>query len=271
MNEKANGSPLVSVIVPVYNQWQLIPELIERLRAQTIGSDRFELLLVDNGSDQLPALALSSFSTKQLICTTPGSYAARNHGAGFATGEILAFTDADCRPHPQWLAKGVACLRQYDNTGSLIGGAITVVAANPASPNPYELYDTILGLPQELYVRVSGFSVTANLFVLKAVYDRLDGFDAGRLSGGDADFCRRATALGCGLHYCAGALVEHPARTSLDALITKVRRIKGGSSSRRRRAGDSMICCVHFPLRSVVGGGSCVCPAIRCGRRLWSA
>src|SRR5690606_1416112 len=47
-------------------------------------------------------------------------------------------------------------------------------------------------------------------------------------SGADTEFCRRAVRLGVPLVYCPHAVVEHPARASMKALVTKVRRVKGG-------------------------------------------
>jgi hypothetical protein len=84
-----------------------------------------------------------------------------------------------------------------------------------------------MGIPQALYVS-RGYGVTANLAVPKEIFDRLGGFEARRFSGGDAEFCRRATAVGVSLHYCPKAIVVHPARDNMKTLITKVRRIKGG-------------------------------------------
>jgi glycosyltransferase involved in cell wall biosynthesis len=92
-----------SVIVPVFNHWQLIPLLLDLLKNQTIPDSRFEIILVDNGSDHIPEIDDLPGNTRIIGCSTPGSYAARNEGIKHAKGRILAFTDADCRPAPCWL------------------------------------------------------------------------------------------------------------------------------------------------------------------------
>lgn len=223
------GNLVISVIVPVFNQWDLVPVLLECLRRQSLPGDRFEVLLVDNGSASVPAPGgAEPVYAQRLSCSVPGSYAARNHGAARARGKWLVFTDADCRPHPDWLRELSAQSEAPESDGKIFAGAVIIVPRNWDSLNTAELYDTVMGIPQELYVS-RGYGVTANLMVPKAVFDRLAGFDVKRFSGGDAEFCRRATAsAGISLRYCPGAIVEHPARDSLQALITKVRRIKGG-------------------------------------------
>jgi glycosyltransferase involved in cell wall biosynthesis len=217
--------PFISVIVPVFEQWHFVPALMERLDRQVLPASRFELLLVDNGSSRIPEVAWTAYSTRVLCCRKPGSYAARNHGASAARGDILAFTDADCLPSCEWLSKLQSCLKGSDDL--VVAGGIAIAPRNADAPAAAELYDILLGIPQALYVR-RGYGVTANLAVSKDMFDRLGGFDSWRYSGGDAEFCRRAGRAGVELVYCAEALVEHPARETLEELATKVRRIKGG-------------------------------------------
>src|SRR5690606_4863449 len=152
----------------------------------------------------------------------PGSYAARNLGAAAARGRLLAFTDADCRPAPGWLAAMAEAATRLP--GRLLAGPVRIVANEP--PNAFEIYDRIRGIPQERYVR-QGYATTANLAVPRPVFDALDGFDAARFSGGDADFCRRAGRAGHAVVLVPGAAVAHSARASWAELATKARRVKG--------------------------------------------
>jgi glycosyltransferase involved in cell wall biosynthesis len=222
------SSPEISVIVPVFNQWDLIPGLVNCLKAQSLSGDSFEVLLVDNGSDSVPAAEGEPAFVRRLSCSVPGSYAARNHGVAQARGKLLVFTDADCRPRPDWLREIAANFTAPETDNKIIAGSVMIVPRNKGPLRPAELYDTVMGIPQERYVR-RGYAVTANLAVPKRIFDQLGGFESRRLSGGDAEFCRRAAAAaGASLHYCPGAVVEHPARESMEALITKVRRVKGG-------------------------------------------
>lgn len=219
--------PRISVIVPVYNHWNLVPHLIQCLARQTIGVDRFELLLVDNASTEFVVPQALPDWARILECRTPGSYAARNKALELARGDLLVFTDADCLPQPQWLERLV---REFAGAPAkqVVAGGILVEPENWATATVYELYDVALGLPQSRYVCKSGFGVTANLAMPRALLKDLGGFDARRYSGGDADFCRRATADGARLIYCEAAMVIHPARRTWQELARKVRRLKGG-------------------------------------------
>lgn len=214
----------VSVIVPVYEHWDLIPALVDCLGAQTIGHDAFELIVVDNGSSHIPPADTDPVFMRRLHCETPGSYAARNTGVAAARGSILAFTDADCRPEPGWLGEGLRCL---EDGNTIVAGNVRIELEHDGEPNDAELYDLVMGFPQAAYVR-RGYGVTANLFVPREILGRAGGFDEKRFSGGDAEFCRRAGRMGARVVFCGNATVVHPARKRMEELVRKVRRVKGG-------------------------------------------
>jgi glycosyltransferase involved in cell wall biosynthesis len=216
------SEPVFSVIVPVYEQWHLIDRLLARLAAQSYPADLLEVILVADGGT-VPAKAPRG--TRLLHSPGRGSYAARNHGATAARGQWLAFTDADCLPEPGWLgAFAEASVRAPGEV--ILAGDIDVPL--PAGARAYAIYDAVKGFPQADYVG-RGYGATANLAVPRALFERLGGFDGTRLSGGDAEFCRRATAEAeVAVRFVTGAIVEHPARTEWRALATKARRLKGG-------------------------------------------
>lgn len=215
-----------SVIVPVYEHWHHIPQLLAHLAAQTLPSSCFEILLVDNGSSEfalptdLPANACIHH------CAEPGSYAARNHGIEQATGEWLVFTDADCRPCATWLESLWQQIERLNGTSALLAGPVEMACAREC-PGAYEMYDLVRGIPQAWYVS-RGYAATANLAAPAVLAEGLGRFDPHRFSGGDAEFCRRASQAGVKLRYVPGAAVTHPARDSWAALSCKARRVKGG-------------------------------------------
>lgn len=216
-----------SVIVPVFNHWHLVPDLVACLEKQSLGVSEFELILVDNGSDRYPDESTDPVFAKRAYCAIPGSYAARNAGIAQASGAVFAFTDADCRPEPDWLLEGERCVYGPGEGKAIVAGAVVMTSRDPEHPERYELYDLVMGLPQERYVR-RGYGVTANLFVSREVCARLGGFDARRFSGSDAEFCRRAGRMHIPVLYCKTARVLHPARRTMEELARKIRRIKGG-------------------------------------------
>lgn len=214
-----------TIIVPIYNHWHLVPALLEHLTRQTLATDHFELLLVDNGSEHIPDMFLPVWA-RLLHCPVPGSYAARNVGVRAARSMRLVFTDADCRPRPQWLASLIAVATESADR-VLVAGGMLMEPADWSAMTRSELFDVVMGLPQDRYVR-RGYAVTANLLVPAQAFTEVGLFDEARFSGGDAEFCRRAGAHGWTLQYCASAEVLHPARRSWQEICIKQRRIKGG-------------------------------------------
>ena len=96
---------IASVIVPAYNAESLLPALLKSLRKQdglTFGQD-YEIIVVDDGSTDRTAAVPQSMAPQVLCQPNAGPAAARNHGARAAQAPLLAFTDADCIPAPDWL------------------------------------------------------------------------------------------------------------------------------------------------------------------------
>lgn len=217
--------PFVSVIVPVHNGARTVPALCDALLSQTYPRDGCEFLLVDDGStDGAMDQAWLPPGFRVLRQTRGGSYSARNTGVASAAGGILAFTDADCRPRPNWLAAGVAMLLRGE--ADLLGGAVNMECQDPG--RVVQLYDCAMNIPQAYFVQHIGFAATANLFTRREVFEAVGGFDGGLRSGGDQKFCEAAAARGHRAHYCPEAIVDHWTRDSITALLHKTVRVARG-------------------------------------------
>lgn len=106
---EASPSPQFSIVVPAYQESKLIGECVEALCAQTIDRSRYEIIVVDDASTDDTA-AIAEDAGADVVVHTPhgGAAAARNAGVGAAQGVLVLFTDADCAPSPEWLARMVA-------------------------------------------------------------------------------------------------------------------------------------------------------------------
>lgn len=232
-------TPFVSVIIPVFNDTERLGRCLVALEAQTFPRQQFEIIVVDNGSDHDVGAALGE--RENLIIAheqRPGSYAARNAGLALAQGDVLAFTDSDCVPHPEWLARGVARLQANPEAG-LVAGAINVFFQQANRPTAVELYESITAFPQHKYVAKYHYGATANVFAWRRVMDVIGPFNATLTSGGDREWGQRVYAAGLSLIYAEEVQVQHPARRSFDELSRKIVRVTGGMETLRREQPGS--------------------------------
>jgi cellulose synthase/poly-beta-1,6-N-acetylglucosamine synthase-like glycosyltransferase len=93
----------VSVVVPARNAAQTIGECLEGLLAQTTPRERYEVIVVDDGSSDQTRDVVGRWQVKLLAQEHAGPAAARNRGVAEARGTIVLFTDADCVPAPEWI------------------------------------------------------------------------------------------------------------------------------------------------------------------------
>jgi glycosyltransferase involved in cell wall biosynthesis len=220
--------PPVSVIIPVYNNLERLKICLQALEKQTYPDNLFEILVVDNASDQSIEAAISHFkSVRTLWEPIKGSYTARNKGIELSNGDVIAFTDSDCIPEPDWIEKGVYRLFSEENCG-MVGGKIEIFALDREKPTIYEHHDRITYLQQELWINQFNYGATANLFTLRSIIEEVGVFKTELKSLGDVEWCRRMFVHGYKPIYGDDVCVWHPARRSFIQLYRKTVRVAGG-------------------------------------------
>lgn len=223
---RAHERPEITVVIPVWNGQDHLGHCLRALEAQTIPRQVFEIIVVDNGSTDGTVAVAERFAGVRVISEpTPGSYAARNAGLAQANGALVAFTDADCRPAPNWLSEALSACRDRPDVG-LIGGRIELFSEN-SRPCLAELYEQTFAFRQSQTLK-SGRCTTANWISPRAVLEGLGGFDGELKSGGDYDLSLRIAAAGHPVAYAETMVVRHPVRATLAALSSKRRRTVGG-------------------------------------------
>lgn len=209
---------LISVIIPHYNQEDQLQVCLSRLHAQRDVQADVEIIVVDNASRRMPEAICAEWPGVTLLSEkTPGPGPARNLGAAAAKGDLLAFIDADCYPHRDWLHH---IEKAFANPNTqIIGGDVQVGFADPTRPTFLELYEAIYSYRNKDYIK-KGFSGTGNLAMRPDVLRHVGPF-AGIGIAEDRDWGLRSKALGYRIEYVAPMIVYHPARKKFSELSRK--------------------------------------------------
>jgi GT2 family glycosyltransferase len=203
--------PFISVVVPIYNRKGWIQELLPTLQAQTYPQDRYEIIMVDNGSkdgawewvNELAAaspITLRCFRNDDPVKVPAAS---RNRGIREARGEFVAFTDSDCQVTPGWL-KGLAAA--FDDGVGVVEGRTIPVPTDPAPPlcrikvvdGSRSLFDTCnIMYRRSALLEVGGFA--------RDFYE--NGYP--RYYGEDLDLGYRVKSRGYKVAFASDAVVMH--------------------------------------------------------------
>ena len=210
------NAPRLTVVVPTHDRPDLLARLLAALEAQSLGPEAFEVCVVDDGSKQ-PVGDLSRFDLRLRVLRhndPRGPAAARNTGWRAALGDLVAFTDDDCRPSPGWLEE---LLRAW-------GGFDERVVQGRTEPDQR---DRIRPLSRTMEVtRPTGLYETCNIAYSRRLLERIGGFDERfrRACGEDVDLGLRATRAGVELAYSPRALVHHAVhQPSLASMVRHAR------------------------------------------------
>ena len=210
----------VSVIICTYNRAHLLGRALRALANQTMKSEEFEIVVVDDGSeDDTPSVCeMLSREMPNLRYVTAG----RNMGVPYATnlgirsskGDYVIFTDDDCIPREDWVERMKEAL-----------GREPIVAGSVASPTTsyVKLCHNIAELPAVMAGRKAGyvdFIAGANMGFRRQVLEELNGFKELRLAA-DIEIILRARKRGYRIYYAPDSVVTHdPERTSLKGLLS---------------------------------------------------
>lgn len=203
----SDGTPEVSVVVATHDRPELLAKLIAGIRTQTLGSGRFEMVVVDDASGPETQAVLERETTRggldlRVIRRTnnSGAPAARNAGWRAARAPLVAFIDDDCVPSDGWLEAG---LRAWAGEPDRFVQGPTRPAGGRSilDLTPLEHSIEVLGITPE--------SETCNIFYPRAVLERAGGFDEGVRVGDDVEMGWAARAAGARPVFEPAAAVEH--------------------------------------------------------------
>lgn len=201
---RGTGTPIrLTVVVPTLGRDELLHSLLNALEAQTLSRERWTLVVSFDGAAPSAAIgqrlrAMGATATVSYERKGPG--AARNLGARQATGDVLAFTEDDCVPAPNWLATAVGRLEREPDL-DVLEGATCLPDGTPARRRHG---DRLSWLP-------------TNLFVRRDFFERIGGycerfFDARRgiYFREDSDFGFTALEAGARVTHDSTPHVMHP-------------------------------------------------------------
>ncbi|HJT19206.1 MAG TPA: glycosyltransferase [Nitrospira sp.] len=201
---------LCSVVIPTYRRPHLLLRCLSALCTQTLDKDRYEIVVVDDGVDRATERVVESCAR---VRTAPsiryltshafgsGPAVARNIGWNAARGRIVAFTDDDCRPRPDWLAAAMPVFDDEQVSGAW--GSIVV----PLSDEPTDYERNTAGLERAPFA-------TANCFYRQSALSVVGGFDERFTTAWreDSDLQFSFIEQGYKLVPAPDAVVEHPVR-----------------------------------------------------------
>jgi len=239
---------LVSVVIPTYNRPEPLGRCLEALSKQSLPAAEFEVIVVDDGSRGTLADVVGPFQNRMNVKlvrqTNSGPAQARNNGVRKAEADLIAFTDDDCRPRADWLAKLVNTA--LENPGALVGGSTVngLSGEVPATTSQFIVdlvYVHFNNEPSNAY-----FLTSNNMLCEKRQFLELHGFDAGfAVAGGeDREFCDRWRSAGFPIIWRQDAVIDHFHSQSLPQFINLHFRYGIGAyrcqSKRRERGAGGM-------------------------------
>ena len=146
---------------------------------------RYEVIVVDNGSTDRTVAIAEEHGASVFIMPKITIGALRNLGASHARGEVLAFLDSDCVPHPDWIASALTavgmerCLTGYEYESPSAVGWVA---------------DSWFCIRDAGRVEVNHIN-SGNLIIKRADFKEAGGFDEHLRTGEDTEFCARASKL----------------------------------------------------------------------------
>jgi GT2 family glycosyltransferase len=216
--------PAASVVVATHNRAWALPRLLAALERQE-GVDHFEVIVVDDGSTDETRVELERLRSQFRMPVealhleeNAGPACARNQGWRAARAPVVAFTDDDCVPQPEWLAQ---LLSASDDADVVQGRTESDPDQGPAT-GPFSHTVSVEG--------AQGYYETCNIAYSRALLERLGGFDERfrYAYGEDVDLGWRARDAGARITFESNAVVIHDVRpTKFLNYLRGTRRLDG--------------------------------------------
>ena len=180
-----------SVIIPAKNEEANISVCLDSIFSNRYPSERYEVIVVDNGSDdRTVAVAVSRNATVAQLPDVNIS-ALRNHGAKLAGGRVLAFMDADCTVAVDWLQQASRYLEQPD---------VALFGSPPGIPQEstwvQRTWFLVRGRTGDHEVTEVSWLESMNMFIPRHLFFKVDGFNEELVTCEDVDISYRLAEHG---------------------------------------------------------------------------
>jgi GT2 family glycosyltransferase len=216
LGETPGVAPDATVVIAVYNGAATIEACVSSLLAMSYPRERFEIVVVDNGSGDGTRERLRAFggAIRVLHEPTRGAAAARNAGVRAARAATVAFTDADCTVEPWWLGALLPPLAN-PRVGVVGGPILSRVDANRIERFGDRIHDQRRAIEEENppYVASGNWASRVSVIV-DAGY-----FDETLRRAQDVDLAWRILQAGLELVYAPSAIVRHRNEQTIWGLI----------------------------------------------------
>jgi GT2 family glycosyltransferase len=196
--------PRVSIVIPAYYSHDTVAETLNAFRAQTYRD--FEVVIVNSSPETITQELIRGQFPEANFEQSPTRlfpHAARNRAIERSTGELLVFTDPDCRARPDWLATLVAA---HDAGHAVVGGSMEL-----ASDRWFERGAHLVKFSWLLSGLLPGprwIVPSANALYPRSLFDKIGPADD-VLFCGDAVLAWRANDAGAQPWFEPRAVVEH--------------------------------------------------------------
>lgn len=226
---------LISVVVCTYNRSASLQQTLEALRAQQTDGFNYELLVIDNNSQDDTRVVVERAAPRfdgrlrYLFEGRQGQSPARNAGLAQARGDLIVFTDDDVLPEPGWLVALRTAIVTFKADCAFGKVRLRYLVPPPAWMGPYFLSRLAAidrGDEARLVTSTRDQFVCANVALTRRLVDAIGGFnmelgDQGSSLGGeeDTEYFNRILAAGLRVAYTPHAVVHHtvgPDRMTVD-------------------------------------------------------
>lgn len=196
---KGGARPFISVVIPAFNESESVAKAVRAIRAQKLDLD-FEVIVADNDSsdDTVQQARVAGADRVVIESNTQGANAARQAGLSAASGDIVAFIDADCQPPPDWLSKVVEQLTTrdiiaisgpYDHGFRGLKRQVEKVYVSKVMPH-------VPGVLSFFFRKPAGVLIGGNFAAWRGAFDAVGGITQPKFWGDDAVIAMRLSKVG---------------------------------------------------------------------------
>jgi GT2 family glycosyltransferase len=217
---------LISVVVPTFDRLPRLQRVLGGLAAQTVERDRFEVVVVSDGStdgtDEYLRSGATPVPVRAISQPNSGPAVARNRGVAHSTTDLVLFLDDDVVPDPRLIEEHLRSHEALGERAVVLGPMLTPDDADLA---PWVRWEQVMLTKQYDAMQRGDWEPTARQFytgnasIRRCHLDAVGGFDPAFRRAEDVELAYRLDALGLRFHFNPDAVGHHYAERSYSSWL----------------------------------------------------